>query len=139
MSDRQTTWTMYAGVYAVLAGFVMLSVFFAVVGSLSGVFGVSVVYAAFLLSFPAVITGSIAWWLVVENRRRYDYRNGVAFGVSAALLTLFVWVFVSVFVLGPRTVLAGGVVLAFVFGGTVIAGAIGGLPLIYARRNTTEE
>lgn len=84
------------------------------------------------------ILGAVLWWGVVERRDSYTYLTGGLVGLSTALLTVFIWSLVVAIVDGPWAILAAGIVVGFVILVAAPAGAVAGVPLMYARLRLTD-
>lgn len=127
-------WSTYAGVYAFLWGTVLLLLLYPITNTLVKLLGLPTGYSAFLLAGPAVFIGAGVWWAVVERREAYTYPPGVTFGLATALSTVLFWVLVYTIVWGPVLVLAGWLLVVFVFVVTLPAAFVAGLTSMYARR-----
>jgi hypothetical protein len=134
MSHRSAVWSASAGLYAFLLAVALLVFLDPVVGTLAKLVGIPGGYAPVAMAVPAAAAGAVAWWTIVERRRRYRYGLGAFFGVAVAGLTVLVWVLVFAVVWGPRLVLSGWFLVAVVFGVTSLAGSLTGMPLMYVRR-----
>ena len=139
MSASPTMWKVYAGGYAFLGGVAVIVALASVTDAVTQAIGVSTVYASIVIAFPAILTGTIAWGVIVEQRRHYAYSTGVWFGAATAVLTVFVWLFVFVFLRGPLFLTRVTVILP-VLAGAAVVGGLAGVPLMYARtRSGTPE
>lgn len=107
-----------------------------VLALLADVIGLPPAYAMAIFASPALVIGAGLWWGAVERRGSYSYLIGGLVGSVTALLTGLLWTVRFVGVWG-REMLAAEIVsllVLFVLGSVVVAGAIIGLPLMYARR-----
>lgn len=129
-------WSIYAGLYMFVCGTVTALVLSDILRILADVIGLPARYAMLVLATPALLIGPAVWWGLVERRGSYTYPLGVAFGVLTALGTGLVWTawFVSVWGVEMVGVPMVGVLVLLVIGLVVVAGALTGLPLMYARR-----
>lgn len=108
---------------------------------LADVIGLPVTYAIPLLALPALPSGALVWWVVVERRGSRSFRFGSVYGALTALLTSALWTARFVSVWGREMLAATGVryLVGFVFAVVLVAGAITGLPMMYARRRLAPE
>jgi len=129
-------WSIYAGLYTFGCGTATALVLSDVLRVLADVIGLPARYAMLVLATPALLIAPAVWWALVERRGSYTYPRGVAFGVLTALGTGLVWMARFVSVWGPEMVAVPmvGVLVLLVVGLVVVAGAVTGLPLMYARR-----
>lgn len=134
MSDRSAVWSASAGLCAFCSAVVLLLFLDPVAGTLAKLVGLPSGYAPAAMAAPTAVVGAAVWWAIVERRRRYRYGPGVLFGVSVAALTVLFWVLAFTVVWGPRLVLSGWFVVAFVLAVTSPVGCLTGLSMMYARR-----
>lgn len=92
----------------------------------------------FIFASPSLAIGAVVWWTLVERREADTYPIGGAFGLVTAILTGFLWTVRFVSGWGVEMALALPVLIGFVLGVTVIAGALAGLPLMYVRRRLAD-
>lgn len=131
-----TRWSAYAGLYLFACGMATAALLSDVLALLADVIGLPAGFATAIFAGPALVVGAVAWWELVERRGRYAYRVGAAVGVVTAGLTAVVWTarFVSVWGVELLRVEAVALLAGVVVGVAVVAGALVGLPLMYARR-----
>ncbi|WP_424004696.1 hypothetical protein ACOZ4I_08260 [Haloarcula salina] len=128
-------WSLLAGAYAFVCSSLVLLPLSVVADTLLTVLGLQSAYAAVLLPASAGVVGAVGWWALVERRAAQSYLLGALFGLVTAVVTVSLWTLAVLVVWGPRTVLlAGVVVVGFALAVTAPIGAVGGLPLMYARR-----
>jgi hypothetical protein len=137
--SRSARWSMYAGLYMFVCAAATAVLLSDIVALLGNVIGFPAPFSMVVLAVPAFFTGAAVWWLLVERTGSYSYPLGGACGLLTALLTGLVWTgqFVRVWGVEMLGVPAVSVLVAFVFGVVVVAGALSALPLMYARRRTT--
>lgn len=138
MSSRSTTWSLLAGVYVYLWGTVTLSLLSPLPRTIGPLAGLPEAYASYLMAAPAVVIGAALWWALVERPAAYGYAFGAAFGLLTAALTVLAWVLRYVDVWGLELVRTGWLLIAAVLVVTGVAGLVGGLPFMYARRRLAE-
>lgn len=131
-----TKWSMCAGLYTFVCGIAVAFLLSDILGLLAEVLGFPAGYAMAVLASPALVIGAVVWWVVVERRETYTYLGGAAAGLLTALFTGVVWTARFVSAWGFEMLSAGpvAIIVAFVFGVVGVAGALTGLPLMYARR-----
>lgn len=131
-----TKWSVAAGCYLFLCATALAFLLADLLSLLGEVIGLPPVFGLAIMAGPALVIGAFAWWAIVERRADYAYRRGVIVGFLTALLTGLVWLVRFVDVWGVEMVAVGIVatLAAFVLGVAAIAGALVGLPLMYARR-----
>lgn len=139
MNQPQRTgmrWSLYAGLYMFFCGTATAYLLNDVLALLASVIGLPEDYAMAILASPALVLGAVVWWAVVERRGSYSYLIGSTFGVLTAVVTGLLWTvrFVSFWGIEMLTVEMISLLVVFVLGIVAIAGAITGLPLMYARR-----
>jgi hypothetical protein len=129
-----TAWSLATGAYLFCCAVLALGSLGPVTRTLAPVLGVPAGPVAVVFAAPAPVLGATAWWLLVERRGTYGYLRGVASGVAAAVGTVACWVLVGGVIWGPRLVVTGAVLVGVVLVVAAPAGAIAGVPLVYARR-----
>jgi hypothetical protein len=129
-----TAWSLVAGAYLFCCAVLALGSLGAVTRTLAPVLGVPTGPVTVVFAAPAPVLGAVAWWLLVERRGTYGYLRGVAAGVAAAVGTVACWVLVGGVIWGPQLVVAGAILVGFVLVVAAPAGAVAGVPLVYARR-----
>lgn len=127
---------MYAGLYTFALGTATSFVLDEILILFGEVIGLPASYSLVVLASPSLLVGAVVWWAVVERRNSYTYLRGGAFGLLTALLTGLLWTLrlVSVWGVEMLTATPVAVLVAFVLGVVSVAGALTGLPLLYARR-----
>lgn len=129
-------WAGYAGIYMFVCAAVTTAVLNDVLVLLGDIIGVPAPYSLVVFASPTLVIGALTWWGLVERRDSYTYLATTGFGLVTALLTGLVWT-------GPLAILWGvemlvvpiiAVLVGFVFGVAVVAGAVVALPLMYVRR-----
>lgn len=131
-----TKWSIASGIYLFLGATAVAYLLSDLLTLLGEVIGLPPGLALAVMASPALLIGAAAWWVVVERRAAYAYRYGGLVGLLTALLTGLVWVarFVDVWGVEMATVDIVSFLVAFVLGVAAVAGALVGLPLMYARR-----
>lgn len=129
-------WSVYAGLYLFFAGTMIAVRLSDVLGLLADLIGLPAGFAMAVFATPAFVVGTVAWWAIVERRGGYSYRLGSGVGGTTALLTGLLWtaVFGAIWgleLLGIDVVL---LLVATVLASAAVAGAVAGLPFMYARR-----
>lgn len=139
--NESLRWSMYAGLYMYVCGTVVAFAFDDMLSLLADVIGLPGTYAMPLLASPALPVGALAWWVVVERRNSRAVRFGGVYGALTALLTWALWTARFVDVWGSEMLAATGVryLVGFVLAVVLVAGAITGLPMMYARRRLAPE
>lgn len=129
-------WSLCAGLYTFVCGTAAALVLSDVLVLLADAIGLPTEYPMVALASPALVIGAVAWWAVVERRSAYTYLRGGAFGLVTALLTGLLWTvrFVSVWGFEMLATPVIPLLIVLVLGVAVVAGALTGLSLMYARR-----
>lgn len=139
MVSRSTTWTATAGVAAFLWSAAVLAVLYPLSTTLATLLALPIDLPAVVFSVPVPALGAVAWWTIVERPGEHTYFRGTVFGVATALSTVAVWVLAFAVVWGPRVVLVGGVLVAFVLAVALPPAAVLGVAMAYARRRATRD
>ena len=127
---------MYAGLCTFVCGTATALLLHDVLALLADVIGLTSAYSMVVLSSPALVVGTVVWWVVVERRDSYTYLLGGIFGLVTALLTGLLWTvrFVRYWGFEMLTVDIVSFLVVFVLGLAAVAGTLTELPLMYARR-----
>lgn len=130
-------WSLIAGIYLFVCGIVTVVLLDEILSLLADVIGLPATYALIVCAAPILLIGSDTWWAVVERRDAYTYLFGAVAGLLTAVLTGLLWTAQFVGVWGVEMLMTPmvSVLVLFVFGITVLAGALTGVPLMYARRH----
>lgn len=127
---------MFAGLYMFVCATATALLLDEVLALLADVIGLPTPYWMAVLASPVLVVGAVVWWAVVERRDSYSYLLGGTFGPVTALLTGLLWTgrFASLWGIEMLAVEIVSLLVVFVLGLAVVAGALAGLPLMYARR-----
>lgn len=129
-------WSAVAGLYLFVCGTATALLLADVLALLAEVIGLPMALWMVVLASPALVVGAVAWWAVVERRGSYSYLLGGTVGLVTALLTGLLWTgrFASAWGIEMLAVGVVPLLVGVVLGLAAIAGALTGLPLMYARR-----
>lgn len=131
-----TKWSIGAGLYLFVWATAVAYLLSDILTLFGEVIGLPARAAMVVLAVPSLVIGAVAWWAAVERRGAYAYRLGVLVGLLTAVVTGLVWMvrFVAVWGVELLAVEAVAILAAVVLGVAAVAGALVGLPLMYARR-----
>lgn len=131
-----TRWSIIAGLYLFACGTATALLLHDVLALLADVIGLPTALWMVVLASPAFVVGAVVWWAVVERRDSHSYLLGGAVGLVTALFTGLLWTgrFATVWGLEMLEAEIVALLVVVVLGLTAAAGAIAGLPLMYARR-----
>lgn len=129
-------WSLLAGAYAFAFGAVAARLLSTVLRVFAQVVGLPESFPVPLLAAPALPVGAAVWWLLVERRRAYTYRAGVAYGAFTALGTGICWTAWFLVVWSVDLLAAGRtpLLVGLVIGVTTVIGALMGPPMVFLRR-----